>query len=65
MLDVVHSIYGDEAPFGLYDGATVKCRVVPVVVGQMTWRDGDPAAVDYAAGDACDACGDACGSRCP
>ncbi|KAH8045034.1 metalloendopeptidase [Aureococcus anophagefferens] len=38
--------------FGLYDGATVKCRVVPVVVGQMTWRDGDPAEVDYAAGDA-------------
>ncbi|KAH8055632.1 metalloendopeptidase [Aureococcus anophagefferens] len=52
VLDVVHSIYGDEAPFGLYDGATVKCRVVPVVVGQMTWRDGDPAEVDYAAGDA-------------
>ena len=42
IFDVVNDIYTDAAPYGLYDGDKLNCRVVPVLVGQITWRDGNP-----------------------
>jgi len=42
LFDVVHDIYTEAAPYGLYDGDRLNCRVVPVLLGQVTWRDGNP-----------------------
>jgi len=53
VFDLVHSIYTDGAPYGLYDGDVMTCRVAPVLAGQITWRDGNPNGVDYVAGAAC------------
>ena len=42
LFDVMHDIYTEGAPYGLYDGDKLNCRVVPVLIGQVTWRDGNP-----------------------
>ena len=38
----MYDIYTEGAPYGLYDGDKLNCRVVPVLIGQVTWRDGNP-----------------------
>ena len=42
LFDVMYDIYTEGAPYGLYDGDKMNCRVVPVLIGQVTWRDGNP-----------------------
>jgi hypothetical protein len=42
IFDVVHDIYTEAPPYGLYDGDKLNCHVVPVLIGQVTWRDGNP-----------------------
>ena len=50
VFDAVNSIYADG---DLYDGDAFKCRVIPVLVGQVTWRGGPPEAMDYVSGAKC------------
>ncbi|KAJ8610349.1 hypothetical protein CTAYLR_003873 [Chrysophaeum taylorii] len=56
IFSVVRDIYAS----GLYDPEIFPCHVEPRLVGQVTFRDGDPAALAYARGDDCAACGDEC-----
>jgi len=53
VFDIVNAIYTDPAPYGLYNGAEMNCRLVPIVAGQMVFRDGNPPDLDYVQGGAC------------
>lgn len=55
---------GDESTFmppghqGLRgDGTIFNCDVRPVLVGQVTWRSGNPKELDYVNGTECERCG--------
>ena len=64
---VVKSIYEDVDTGGLYDGDKFDCVVRPRLVGQVTWRGGNPAKMNYAgkgsSGDGCDKCGSSASNR--
>ena len=56
---VINDIYTDPAG-GLYDGVDFKCRVIPVLVGQVTWRDEAPDMLEYVTGADCATCDQTC-----
>ncbi|KAJ8603979.1 hypothetical protein CTAYLR_003352 [Chrysophaeum taylorii] len=51
--------FGDASEgYGLYDAELFECYVEPVLVGQVTFRNGNPSDIEYVEGESC--CGDAC-----